>query len=484
MVRFSEAFNLNKTQMELDFVDIPLDTDIKLFVDPYAISIREEDWFVECSELIVSYFNKLIASIRNKDKFTSLKLLNNLSEPNETHFGHSIDYSQGNGVGPIQGNDLYKALNSSKAVETGDLNDLADCNLMIDGIGPDKVSDIAINIIRKKLAIYTKEQCELYNIETRRCSLKPHWDKELNNWKNDYYDLPVYNGNAILLCPKLIVRYHLLLNDKEFYKKDILEFLQAEHLNAGSALVEALKNGKLRVTKKKLQEQPEYKRSKEFIYNFVSTHPEILTEYKKRKLEQVHSVISNKEIEEKLNIDQSIDVNIDSIIKKMNDIEPGNNDASKYHNICIDIINTLFYPDLSFVKKEKEINEGRKRIDIIATNTSREGFFYDLSVKYHIKAPIIMMECKNYSQDINNPELDQIAGRLSEKRGKFGILFCRNIENKTNIIKKLKDYLNDDKKYIIILEDYDLIKLLDLKKHNNSTEIQHFLYSKLNEILL
>ena len=33
MIRFSQAFNLNKTQMELDFVDIPLDTDIKLFVD-------------------------------------------------------------------------------------------------------------------------------------------------------------------------------------------------------------------------------------------------------------------------------------------------------------------------------------------------------------------------------------------------------------------------------------------------------------------
>jgi hypothetical protein len=43
--------------MELDFVDIPLDTDIKLFVDPYAISVRPESWFQECNEYIISFFN-------------------------------------------------------------------------------------------------------------------------------------------------------------------------------------------------------------------------------------------------------------------------------------------------------------------------------------------------------------------------------------------------------------------------------------------
>ena len=41
-MRFSEHFQLGMTQYELDFVDIPLETDIPLFIDPYAISIRND----------------------------------------------------------------------------------------------------------------------------------------------------------------------------------------------------------------------------------------------------------------------------------------------------------------------------------------------------------------------------------------------------------------------------------------------------------
>jgi hypothetical protein len=37
-VKLSEAFNLEKTQAELDFVDVDLARDAPLFIDPFAIS--------------------------------------------------------------------------------------------------------------------------------------------------------------------------------------------------------------------------------------------------------------------------------------------------------------------------------------------------------------------------------------------------------------------------------------------------------------
>jgi hypothetical protein len=37
--RFSTYYGLVKSQAELDFVDVPLETDIRLFVDPYALSV-------------------------------------------------------------------------------------------------------------------------------------------------------------------------------------------------------------------------------------------------------------------------------------------------------------------------------------------------------------------------------------------------------------------------------------------------------------
>ena len=41
-MRFSEAFHLQKKQAELDFVDVELASDIPLFVDPFALSIRKD----------------------------------------------------------------------------------------------------------------------------------------------------------------------------------------------------------------------------------------------------------------------------------------------------------------------------------------------------------------------------------------------------------------------------------------------------------
>ena len=40
-----------------------------------------------------------------------------------------------------------------------------------------------------------------------------------------------------------------------------------------------------------------------------------------------------------------------------------------------------------------------------------------------------MVECKNYSRDLKNPELEQLSGRFSPRRGQVGIAACRTIED-------------------------------------------------------
>nr|MBA3634725.1 hypothetical protein [Acidobacteriota bacterium] len=159
--RFSDYFKLGKSQAELDFVDIPLQTDISLFVDPYALSIENDLWFIECNNLVVDYFQLVINSIKAKELQTAKVLLSNLHEPNDTHLGLSRGKPSGRGVGSVQAGAIYNQLKDSKAALTGKLQDLSDCELLIPGISNDKISDITINIIRSKLVEYTETQCEL-----------------------------------------------------------------------------------------------------------------------------------------------------------------------------------------------------------------------------------------------------------------------------------------------------------------------------------
>ncbi len=167
---FSQYFNLNKSQHELDFVDVPVnDGDIALFIDPYAISKRTDRWSLQCHNLIVTFFQNAIDHIRNGRYRRAKYMLSGLREPNQTRLGLSISKKpRGRGIGREQAASLYRALTESSAVRTGFLRDLEDCELLIEGISRDKISDISTNIIRQKLIEYTQHQCVLFAIPTHQ----------------------------------------------------------------------------------------------------------------------------------------------------------------------------------------------------------------------------------------------------------------------------------------------------------------------------
>lgn len=92
-----------------------------------------------------------------------------------------------------------------------------------------------------------------------------------------------------------------------------------------------------------------------------------------------------------------------------------------------------------------------------------------------------MIECKNYSKDLKNPELDQMAGRFSPNRGRFGIICCRSIKDKKLIIDSEHDTVIDNRGWIIHLTDEEIIELLEMRK--KSLSVDEYLISKFKEII-
>jgi len=90
IIKFSEYFNLNKSQYELDFVDVPINNgDVPLFIDPYAISKRTDYWSIECHNAIVDFFQYLIDQISQGNTQQARNALSGLREPNQTRLGMS-----------------------------------------------------------------------------------------------------------------------------------------------------------------------------------------------------------------------------------------------------------------------------------------------------------------------------------------------------------------------------------------------------------
>lgn len=158
-MRVSEYFKLERTQPSLDFVDVDIYGDVRIFVDPRALRLLPSEWGDECVSLIQNFFRSVLAAIHGGQSDRAQSLLRTLREPNKTHLGLSRKKARGRALGPESARDVWGSLSKSEAVESGLLEDLEDTILMVEGIDVDIVSDITTNIIREPLIRYTQDAC-------------------------------------------------------------------------------------------------------------------------------------------------------------------------------------------------------------------------------------------------------------------------------------------------------------------------------------
>jgi len=457
-MRISDLYSLNRTQATLDFVDVDVERDTPLFVSPTALELVPSEWGDECVHLVQNYFRYVLELIQTGENKRAEELLHQLHEPNETHLGFSKNQSRGRAVGNEYAHDVWDALSQSRAAATGLLEDLEDTVLMIDGISIDIVSDIATNIIRDPLIQYTQQMCRWHNISMEQSvNSGPLWDPVNHKWTSRLIELPVTSSGRLLLVPKAIVRQHLDYDAGEYYRHYILEYLQRVELNNNSELVQLLKNGEKRVTKKSLEEK--YGSGKKTIVTQTRAHPEILREYKNAKKTSQQAALTHEDI---ALVENQQDPDWDELLMRVINLSPGNETAHLYETEVEALLTALFYPQLAYPTPQHEIHDGRKRIDITYTNVAKAGFFSWLGM--HYTAPRIFIECKNYTRELGNPELDQIAGRFSPSRGKVGIIVCRNFEDKNNFLLRCRDTARDDRGFIIPVDDEDLKALIEAKK--------------------
>src|SRR6185437_1230770 len=173
----------------------------------------------------------------------------------------------------------------------------------------------------------------------------------------------------------------------EYYNHHVLNFLRAEHERANTGLVHLLKNGKRTVFKKDLREK--YPLSKDFLYHITRENPDLLNSYKLYKSNT--GAMGDRD----LNPEFVESAFCDALIQDLGLIPDGSEGATRYHRYMIGALEFIFYPNLIIPKKEAEIDQGRKRIDIAYTNAAQSGFFFRAHTAYDIASNLVMVECKN-----------------------------------------------------------------------------------------
>ncbi|WP_046658015.1 restriction endonuclease [Lysobacter capsici] len=454
----SKNFKLDRNQSTLDFLDVHIDKDIQVFVDPAALRSLKTDWGHHCVSLLQNYFDTVLTSIRNNQHAKARELLSCLSERNEFHIGYSKGRSRGHALGPISAANIWASLVKSKAATTGLLQDLEDTILFVDGFGPDMLSDAVCNIIRGPLIEYTQQSCLYYGIPlTPDVSSGPIWNPLSEEWEQSLISLPTTKHGPLIFIPKVIARIKQTYGSDDYYRHFLMPVLQQHHKDINSSLVHVLKSkknkGVKKVYKKDLYEK--YGADKIASAKLTNEHPAALTNYKATKKSQPSHPLDHIALAKLENIPAP---DFSALLASVTAVQPGKAGATAYEHAIEKLLSALLYPALSFPVKQDEIHNGRKRIDITYVNTSKDGFFEWLSRNH--SASHIYVECKNYGKEIGNPEIDQLAGRFSPSRGQVGILVVRSVAQKKTLLQRCKDTANDSRGFILVLDDADLKTLI------------------------
>ena len=469
---------MNKTQFELDFVDIDTNVDTRLFLDPYFISKCDFPFAIEAHSTLRSFFEFLLALLRGNKITQAREIFSHLGESNDICLGMSQGRPRGHGMGPRDTDIIFQQLLKSRAVLSGVMEDIEDFRIFVPNVDKDKVSDMTANIIKKHLIEYTQQQCSLLDIPlTQNVPSGMYWNPQIKAWENEYTERLVIDNKPILLVPKRIVSFTDKYTSGEYKQHFVLNFLQNENLRLQTSLVGKYKDGTEYVTKKSVN-KAEGIIDKTYLVRFTEQHPEVFANFKGATAKKL-SAIEGRVLE-------AINANAvcEHLINELRSIQTGTKDATRYHNLMVGILELLFYPNLSSPKKEVPIHNGRKRIDITFNNSAETGFFYRVPNTTSLSCQFVFVECKNYTGEVANPELDQLSGRFSNRRGKIGILACRYLDDDNMFMKRCADTYEDDRGLILPITDDDIISALTAFPENGYVAIESIIEEKYKTIVL
>ncbi len=281
---FAQYYGIKSSSVE--FFDIPLDSDIEVFICPFLIENTKMriTFSKQVYDRLVSFLTELNKKyIKPNKRDMGVSFLSHLHEPNEIHFGFSTS-NKGKAVAEEKATMIFDALRRNRFAKKGlhTTNQAHNVLLLVQGIGQDIMSDIILNVCRDIFAKFTNQIVKkhgIQNIEDFRCE---YYDSKSKKWIKRNYKLPVYQGKKIILVPKKIV------SGKRAYSARYNWFVSSNYISIQilnkpkisrkeQRLFKKLKNGTKKIIIKRVYDA--YKKPKEDLIDFVINYPGSLDEF-------------------------------------------------------------------------------------------------------------------------------------------------------------------------------------------------------------
>ncbi|WP_458686363.1 hypothetical protein [Nocardia tengchongensis] len=236
MSKITEYFGISDP---VPFVDVTVETDNRMFVDPRRIRLASDPQpHAAAARFCLDTFFKEVAgcvlSSSVSEHRRGLDLLQHFGEPRETRLGMSRAGIDGHGGADLIGASIWETL-SGPSVEpllrVGIMREVEAVPLFVEGIDKDITSDLTTRIVFNPLVDFTAEMVATFPQFKARSGgmttvLRQVWDPSRRQWAEKAVQLPVAADRPLVLVPAEWTGSTLLMSSPRYHNTAILTWAQ------------------------------------------------------------------------------------------------------------------------------------------------------------------------------------------------------------------------------------------------------------------
>jgi len=218
--RLTDNYGIANSQAELDFAIPVFDEDLPLCIDPFLLwkSPSLQDQALHTS--LIDVFARISHLSRSGRKTEAQALLISASECPELGLGLS-SHRTGKRIGEQTAAAILALFEEVPVLAANGLEHIETLQLLVDGIGKDRISDFTGSMLKSFLIDFTMDQCKRLGIPTIDVEVTGIFDVRLPSLlSRERAQLPVLpeGGMPILFAPKRWLRFVPWINYDDYFR--------------------------------------------------------------------------------------------------------------------------------------------------------------------------------------------------------------------------------------------------------------------------
>lgn len=427
--RLTDYYGVPVVQKELSFAVPFLDEDLPLYVDPFLLwkSPSQQDNALHVA--IIDAINALGKAWLEGKKGEAVEQIVRASECAEVGLGQSRTRA-GKPVGKQEAEQILQLFERIPQVRDHGLRRIESLQLLVPGIGKDRVSDFSCSFVKSFLIDYTMEQCDRLGIPRQAGCAVPVFSLKTGSFSDETnLSLPVNpdTSQPLLFVPKRWLRFIPWINFDNYF---------ADYVPQDDALKTVAKLDRVEVL------------------DFNRHHYDAIERY---------IAIKERSAADCQNDPLFSQIPVSSAKAKLNELKKlstGISDKAdkRYEDLIVSMLASFFYPDCDFATDQARTDSGVSIRDLIFYNNRSHPFLRDIFDNYGSRQ--LVFEMKNV-QAIEREHINQLNRYLAGSFGSFGVFVTRSALPKA-MFRNTIDLWSGQRKAIISLTDQDIEQMVDV----------------------